>query len=112
MLFNECQPGFIPGDSCVAQLLSITHEIYKSFDCNPPYDIRGTLLGISKAFDKVWHKDLILKLKSYGVAGSLLKLMENYLTGRHQKVILNGRTFSWKNILEFHKVLCWDLLYF
>ena len=30
-----CQYGFIPGDSCVAQLLSIMHEIYESFDCNP-----------------------------------------------------------------------------
>ena len=30
-LFTECQSGFIPGDSCVAQLLSITHEIYKKF---------------------------------------------------------------------------------
>ena len=86
-LFTECQSGFIPGDSCVAQLLSVTHEIYKSFDCNPPYDIRGTFLDISKAFDKVWHKGLIFKLKSYGVDGSLLKLMENYLTGR-QKLFL------------------------
>ena len=40
-LFTECQSGFIPGDSCVAQLLSVTHEIYKSFDCNSPQDIRG-----------------------------------------------------------------------
>ena len=39
-LFTDCQSGFIPGDSCVAQLLSITHEIYKSFDCNRPCDIR------------------------------------------------------------------------
>ena len=31
-LFTECQSGFIPGDLCVPQLLSITHEIYKSFD--------------------------------------------------------------------------------
>ena len=52
-LFTECQSGFIPGDSCVAQLLSVMHEIYKSFDCNPPQDIRGTFLDISKAFDKV-----------------------------------------------------------
>ena len=58
-LFTDCQSGFIPGDSCVAQLLSITHEIYKSFDCNLPCDIRGTFLDISKAFDKVWHKGLI-----------------------------------------------------
>ena len=26
-LFNECKSGIIPGDSCVAQVLSITHEI-------------------------------------------------------------------------------------
>ena len=75
------------------------HEIYKSFDCNQPYDIRGTFLDISKAFDKVWNKGLILKLKSYGVDGSLLKLMENYLTGRQQRVVLNGQISSWKNIV-------------
>ena len=98
-LFTECQSGFIPDDSCVAQLLSVTHEIYKSFDCNPPQDIRGTFLDISKAFDKVWHKGLIFKLKSYGVDDSLLKLMENFLTGRQQRVVLNGQNSSWKNIL-------------
>ena len=98
-LFTECQSGFIPGDSCVAQLLSVMHEIYKSFDCNLPQDIRGTFLDISKAFDKVWHKGLIFKLKSYGVDGSLLKLMKSYLTGRQQRVVLNGQNSSWKNIL-------------
>ena len=55
-LFTECQSDFIPGDSCAAQLLSITHEIYKSFACNPPYDIRGTFLDISKAFRKFGTK--------------------------------------------------------
>ena len=61
-LLSVNQSGFIPGDLCVAQLLSIVHEIYKSFNCNRPYDIRGTFLDISKAFDKVWHKGLIFKL--------------------------------------------------
>ena len=68
-LFTECQSGFIPGDSCVAQFLSITREIYKSFDCNPPADTRGIFLNISKAFAKVWHEGLILKLKTYGIDG-------------------------------------------
>ena len=72
-LFNECQSGFIPGSSCVAQLPSVKHEIYKSFDCNPPYDIRETFLDILKAFNKFKHKSLIFILKSYGVDGSLLK---------------------------------------
>ena len=26
-LFTKCQSGFIPGDSCISQLLSIVHEI-------------------------------------------------------------------------------------
>ena len=28
----QCQSGFKPGDSCTNQLLSFTHQIYKSFD--------------------------------------------------------------------------------
>ena len=52
-LFTDCQTGFLPGDSCILQLFSITHEIYKSFDCNASVDLRGTFLDISKAYDKV-----------------------------------------------------------
>ena len=40
------QSGFRPSDSCEYQLLSILHEIYKSFDCNPPKDVRGIFLGL------------------------------------------------------------------
>ena len=50
-LFTDCQSGFLPGDSCVSQLLSITHVIYRSFDCNPPVDVRGALLDIWKALE-------------------------------------------------------------
>ena len=87
----------MPGDSCVAQLLSITHEIYNSFDYNPSVDIRGVFLDISKAFDKVWHDGLIFKLQTYGIDGKLLKLLKSYL--RQQRVLLNGQTSSWKNVL-------------
>ena len=47
------QSGFRPSDSCGYQLLSILHEIYKSFYCNPPKDVRGIFLDLSKAFDRV-----------------------------------------------------------
>ena len=98
-LFTDCQSAFIPGNSCVAQLLTTTFDICKCFDCNPPYDIRGNFLGTPKEFDKVWHKGLIFKLKSYGVVGSVLKLMENYLTSRHQRVISNFQNSTGKNVL-------------
>ena len=50
-LISSNQSGFKPGDSCINQLLSITHEIYKSFDDG--FEVRGVFLDISKAFDKV-----------------------------------------------------------
>ena len=89
-LFTKCQSGFLPGRSCIPQLFSITHEIYKSLDCNPSVNVRGTFIDISKAFDKVWHDGLISKPKSYGVENKLLNLIQNYLTNRQQCVLFNG----------------------
>ena len=50
-LISSNQSGLRPGDSCVNQLLAITHEIYKSFD--EGFEVRGVFFDISKAFDKV-----------------------------------------------------------
>ena len=50
--------------------------------------MRGTFLDISKAFDKVWLEGLVFKLKTCGVEGNLLKLLENDLTDPHQRVVL------------------------
>ena len=74
-LLTECQSGFIPGDTCVAQLLTITYEII-SFYCNPPSDMRGTFVDISKVFDKVWHECFIFKLKTYEIDSDLLKIID------------------------------------
>ena len=52
-LFTPSQSDFLPGDSCIAQLLSIIHEIRTNFDRNPIADVRGVFLDISKAFDSV-----------------------------------------------------------
>ena len=45
------QFGFRPDDSCINQLLSITHEIHKNFDDR--LEVRRVFLDISKAFYKV-----------------------------------------------------------
>ena len=78
------------GDSCVQQVISITHEIYKAFDCSPSLEVRRVFLDISKAFDKVWHDGLLYKLKRNGINGDLLKLIESFLSDRYQRVVLNG----------------------
>ena len=58
-LISKNQSGFRPSDSFINQLLSITHEIYQSFDNS--LEVRAVFLDISEAFDKVWHKSLIFK---------------------------------------------------
>ena len=89
-LISKNQSGFRPGDSCINQLLSITHEIYQSFDDN--LEVRAVFLDISKAFDKVWHKGLIFKLKQNGISDKILNIITDFLSFRKQRVTLNGQS--------------------
>ena len=50
---------------------------------------------MSKAFDKVWHRGLLHKLKSYGVDERAYNILENYLSNRQQRVLLNRQSSSW-----------------
>ena len=76
-LISSSQSDFKPGDYCINQLLSITHEIYSSFDeC---LEVRSVLLDISKAFDKVWHDDIVFKLTQNDILENLLNLLHDFL---------------------------------
>ena len=95
-LVSAEQSRFKPGDSCINQLLSITHNIYKSFDNG--YEVRRVFLDISKAFDKVWHNGVIFKLQENEISGNLLKVLKHFLTNRKQRVVLDGQSSSWTNV--------------
>ena len=49
--------------------------------------------------DKISHEGLLYKLKSMGISGEICKLLENYLLGRFQRVVINEQTSSWRSIL-------------
>ena len=83
-LLNINQSGFCANDSCINQLISVTHEIYCAFNCNPSIEVRGIFLDLSKAFDKLWHQGLLFKLESFGVHEKLLDLLEDYISNRFQ----------------------------
>ena len=55
-LFSPHQHGFIPGKSCIAQLLEILEEIIDAIDQG--FDIDIIYLDFTKAFDKIPHKHL------------------------------------------------------
>ena len=97
-LFTKCEYNFLPGDSCISELLSIIYGINSSFDCDPTQDVRGIFLDIFNAFDKVWHEGLLFKLKTNGLKEELSNLFQNYLHQRSQRVVLNGQTSSWELI--------------
>ena len=86
-LIYKNQSGFLPGHSTVYQLIDIYNQICKAFD-----DKKSTCMvfcDISKAFDRVWHKGLIHKLRQYGFCENLLEWTTSYLEGRSQKVFVN-----------------------
>ena len=87
------QSGFRSGDSWVHQLLSTTHELYKSFDANPSLEV-NVFLDISKAFDQVWYDGLLYKLKLLGICGRY-NLIQSFLDNRHQRIALNGKSSKW-----------------
>ena len=84
-LLSPHRSGFIPGNSCVQQLISVTHDIHNAFDYTPSLEVRGVFLDISKAFDKVWHNGLMYKFKRNGISGDLLRLIENFLSDRFDR---------------------------
>ena len=96
-LFNHIQSGFRHYDSCIHQLIVITHNIFSAFDANPSLEVRGVFLILSKAFNRVWHDGLLYKLKSNGTYGNLFKLIKSILNNRCQRSFVNGQSSVWKS---------------
>ena len=84
------QSGLKPGHSCINQLLSITHEIYSSFD--DEFEVRSIFLDISKVFDKVWDEGIIFRLNQNGISDELLNILSDLARNRKQRVMLNGQS--------------------
>ena len=76
-------------------------EIYDSFckAVSEGKEVRIVFLDISKAFDRVWHKALLHKLKQFGITGPLLDWFADYLKDRFQRVMINGQVSDWIRLL-------------
>jgi len=90
------QHGFRQGRSCETQLLLTIHDLAKNLDNNLQTVV--IFLDFAKAFDKVDHSCLLHKLDHYGIRGDLLFWLENFLTQRTQRVIVEGHYNSTTNV--------------
>ena len=57
-------------------------------------------LDFQKALDKVPHGRLILKLKSLGMGSSIINWIEQWLTEKSQRVVVDGEVSSWKSVFS------------
>ena len=84
-LISANQSGSKPGDSCINQLLSITHNSYKLFDDGYEW---GVFLDISIYSIKF---DTMVLYSNYKEMGYL----KHFWTNRKQRVELNGKSSLW-----------------
>ena len=90
---TDCQHGFRPLRSCATQLLGALEEWTRLMEEGEPVDV--AYLDFRCAFDSVPHLRLLQKLHDMGVRGLLLEWLRSFLTGRKQRVVVNGSVSDW-----------------
>ena len=103
-IITDKQHGFPKKYSCTSQLLMLVNSLAESINSRSQTDV--IFLDFSKAFDKVSHDKLLLKLQSYGIRGQILLWIKGFLSGRTQRVVMDGEKSSSCHVLSvFHKDL-------
>ena len=92
------QHGFVKGKSCLSNLLETMDCIMELLEEGIPVDV--FYFDFKKAFDRVPHNRLILKLKCLGIDGKVLDVIKDFLMGRNFRVSVHGQFSSFKDILS------------
>jgi hypothetical protein len=95
-ILSENQFAYFKGKSTVTNLLSTVDDWVRSRNSGVHTDV--IFLELAKAFDSVPHERLILKLRSYGIEGSLLSWFRHFITGRKQGVVIRGTFSEWSPV--------------
>ena len=92
------QHGFREKRSCETQLIEFIHDIAFNMQKGVQNDV--VVMDFAKAFDEVAHNRLLFKLSSYGVKGNTLGWIGSFLSGRSQKVVLEGKSSTSAPVLS------------
>lgn len=86
-LLCKTQFGFRSGSETIHCILNYMNNIYEN---NINKFHTSIFIDVKKAFDSISHKILLKKLELYGLGPECIKWFRSYLTGRVQKVVVNG----------------------
>ena len=79
-------------------MLYFLEDVTNWVDEGSPVDLIN--LDLKKAFDKVPHQRLLLKLKAHGIGNGMINWIEKLLTDRRQRVVVHGEVSNWKSVLS------------
>jgi ribonucleases P/MRP protein subunit RPP40 len=88
-MLGESRHGFRNKKSCLTNLLEFKESTASMLDVGTPVDV--IFLDFQKAFDKVPHGRLLVKLRDHGIDGKVLEWIKQWLRGRRQRVVVNGK---------------------
>lgn len=97
-LFSRWQFGFISGRSTVLQLINVIESWTDAIDRGLAVDV--VYLDFMKAFDRVPHRRLLEKMSAYNINGNVRNWIEDFLTGRRQRVLVSGEASEWRNVIS------------
>ena len=97
-LLRKSQHGFMAGKSTLSNLLEYLEDLTRLVDEGHAVDI--VYLDFAKAFDKVPHMRLMRKCEGLGIQGDILRWVQEWLTDRKQRVVLNGKCSKWGDVLS------------
>ena len=95
-MVHQDQHGFLHGRSCATPLFSTQHDIGQLLDNNIQMDV--LFLDFAKAFDSVDHAILLQKFQGYRVSRNLYNCCSDYLSGRAQRVVVEGAASDWSPV--------------
>ena len=93
---RETQHGFSKGRSCATNLLVFKGSVLSLLDEGSFVDV--VYLVVQKAFDKVPHDKLIVKIRDTGAEEDVVRWIENWLSDREQRVVIDGEFSEWGSV--------------
>ncbi len=92
-LISSSQHGFVPSKSCVTNLLETIDLLTEA--ASEHIVTAVVLLEFAKAFDKVCHVFMPIKLAYAGFTLDLINWITAFLTNRRQRVIISKASSDW-----------------
>ena len=93
---RDSQHGFRAKRSCLTNLLEFFDTVRDYVDQGVPVDT--VYLDFQKAFDKVSHGKLVVKMRRVGLDERMVRWIGNWLSDRRQRVVINGVVSGWERV--------------